>query len=113
AKARASSRTPKHPVPFCECPRSTENFSSAYWRMGKGRVKLLALRRMSFLCAPVAQLDRALASGARGREFESPWARHSSVFTRWKIKSKGFPRLRKLGSPIARKSGEIRLQPKC
>src|SRR5208337_428105 len=29
-----------------------------------------------FAGAPVAQLDRALASGARGREFESPWARH-------------------------------------
>ena len=30
----------------------------------------------SYAGAPVAQLDRALASGARGREFESPWARH-------------------------------------
>ena len=27
-------------------------------------------------CAPVAQLDRALASEARGRAFESPRARH-------------------------------------
>src|SRR5262249_32237577 len=29
-------------------------------------------------CAPVAQLDRAIASGAIGREFESLRARHSS-----------------------------------
>src|SRR5438445_11457721 len=28
-------------------------------------------------CAPVAQLDRAIASGAIGREFESLRARHS------------------------------------
>jgi hypothetical protein len=41
-------------------------------------------------CAPVAQLDRALASEARGREFESPRAHHSFVFPRWKIKSNGF-----------------------
>lgn len=27
--------------------------------------------------APIAQLDRALASGARGRKFEPCWARHS------------------------------------
>ncbi len=27
-------------------------------------------------CAPVAQLDRALVSGTRGRAFESPQARH-------------------------------------
>ena len=30
-----------------------------------------------FMNAPVAQLDRALASGAKGREFESRRARHS------------------------------------
>jgi hypothetical protein len=33
-----------------------------------------AARRQS--CAPVAQLDRASASGAEGRGFESPRARH-------------------------------------
>ena len=43
--------------------------------------------KKSYAGAPVAQLDRALASGARGREFESPWARHSSAFTLSKIKS--------------------------
>ena len=40
--------------------------------------------------APVAQLDRACASEAQGRVFESLRAHHSSVFGFWKIKSKGF-----------------------
>src|SRR6266852_6587936 len=35
----------------------------------------LALSR-SACCAPVAQMDRALASGAKGRGFESLLARH-------------------------------------
>ena len=34
------------------------------------------------LCAPVAQLDRALAYEARGRVFESPRAYHNSFRTR-------------------------------
>ena len=51
-----------------------------YWRGEKGKAKLLELERWLSLCAPVAQLDRALASGARGREFESPWARHLKLF---------------------------------
>ena len=29
--------------------------------------------------APIAQLDRALASGARGRKFEPCWARHKDL----------------------------------
>ncbi len=29
--------------------------------------------------APIAQMDRALASGAKGQRFESSWARHLSV----------------------------------
>jgi hypothetical protein len=33
----------------------------------------------SHLCAPVAQLDRAVASEATGREFESLRAHHSSI----------------------------------
>jgi hypothetical protein len=37
--------------------------------------------------APVAQLDRAIASGAIGQGFESLRARHSSF---WKIRSNGF-----------------------
>ena len=36
----------------------------------------------SLKSAPVAQLDRAIASGAIGREFESLRARHSSFFAR-------------------------------
>ena len=35
-----------------------------------------ALQAKYVRCAPVAQLDRALASEARGRAFESPRARH-------------------------------------
>ena len=52
------------------------NPPSRHWRTVKGKATLLSVAPMLFLCAPVAQLDRALASGARGREFESPWARH-------------------------------------
>ena len=40
--------------------------------------------------APVAQLDRALVSGTRGRRFEPSQARHSSFLVRAKIMSKGF-----------------------
>ncbi len=42
------------------------------------------------LRAPVAQLDRADASGASGREFESLRAHHSFDLALWKIRSKGF-----------------------
>jgi hypothetical protein len=51
-----------------------------HWRAWSGKAKLLGLDESKFPCAPVAQLDRALASGARGREFESPWARHLKFF---------------------------------
>ena len=30
--------------------------------------------------APIAQLDRALPSGGRGREFESSWAHHIFLY---------------------------------
>ena len=38
-------------------------------------------------CAPVAQLDRAAASGAVGREFESLRAHHAFVFALSKIRA--------------------------
>ena len=38
-------------------------------------------------CAPVAQLDRAVASGATGREFESLRAHHFPRFTAGQLRS--------------------------
>jgi hypothetical protein len=39
--------------------------------------RALKHHRGAACCAPVAQMDRALASGAKGRGFESLLARHS------------------------------------
>jgi predicted nucleic acid-binding protein len=46
-----------------------------------------------WFCALVAQLDRALASGARGREFESPRARHFAKVALGKTRSLDQPLL--------------------
>ena len=40
-------------------------------------------------CAPVAQLDRALASEAKGREFEPHQAHHFSVLLLWNVTPRG------------------------
>ena len=57
---------------------------------GRG-VPLCTRRRIDvdYKHAPVAQLDRAAASGAVGREFESLRARHSLFLTLAKITGKG------------------------
>jgi hypothetical protein len=55
--------------------------------------KIVFAAGVSYSCptdAPVAQLDRAIASGAIGREFESLRARHSSFLALSKIMSNGF-----------------------
>jgi hypothetical protein len=56
---------------------------------GGSRVKSIA-KSLIFVSAPVAQMDRACASGAQGRGFEPLRARHSSLFVRAKIESNGF-----------------------
>src|SRR5467141_3127888 len=43
----------------------------------KSRLSRPLAQSRSACCAPVAQMDRALASGAKGRGFESLLARHS------------------------------------
>ena len=63
---------PEHGPPGCACPSSR---SGTLPQFRSPRVLLRALRGRSH-SAPVAQLDRALASGARGRRFESCRARH-------------------------------------
>src|ERR1700693_452672 len=47
-----------------------------YWRMWGARTFTRLRLRYNGLCAPVAQLDRANASEALGREFESRRAHH-------------------------------------
>ena len=48
------------------------------WRRIRGNAKMIRSQAQWIHCAPVAQLDRALASEARGRAFESPRARHKN-----------------------------------
>ena len=55
-------------------PRRTANSDEA----NKSLVLAAACRMYNFKSAPVAQLDRAIASGAIGREFESLRARQQS-----------------------------------
>ena len=64
------SRAEKMPVMLGFSPRAYGTFSVPICGMSARKVKRTSLS------APVAQLDRALASEARGREFESPRARH-------------------------------------
>jgi hypothetical protein len=45
-----------------------------------GQDPQIAVRYADSLCAPVAQLDRALVSGTRGRRFNSSQARHFYSF---------------------------------
>ena len=49
--------------------------------------------------APVAQMDRAVASGATGRRFESCQAYHSSVFAAPSMRSNGFLTAGNTGGP--------------
>jgi hypothetical protein len=58
-----------------------------------------SLPDVSLGCAPVAQLDRANASGALGREFESLRAHHSGSPV-----TKNYNWLRELG-PLAAQTG--------
>ena len=44
---------------------------------------------LSAICAPIAQMDRAVDCGSAGQEFESPWAH--LILVHWALRVACFP----------------------